>query len=137
MAVSSKIQILVVEDDMEMRKTLKDLLRKMGFKNIVDRNCGAEGINIITENIGTDEAFDLIFLNHNLPDMTGVEFKTKVEGIDGVKAPEYILTLGTPEPAIIKQAISSGLKQIIVKPYSQQNIVEKMINLFDKKKAAS
>ena len=136
MAVSSKLHILVIDHTSEMRTFTKDILKKMGLKNIKTATTSAEAMKEALENIEVDDPYQLIIVDYDVPGMTGVEFYDQLKQKAGAKSPEFILTMSEARPDVIKEASSKGLRQILLKPFTQQQLVEKMIKLFDKKKAA-
>jgi len=136
MAVSAKMQILLVEDIVEVRKTVKDMLRKMGFKHVQDTGEPEKGLKIVQEALEVDEPIELILVNFNMTPYNGIEFYKKVQALNNPKQnAKFILLTASTEAEVIKTAISTGIKNILVKPFSQQQLVEKLIQMFEKKAA--
>lgn len=136
MAVSAKMQILLVEDIVEVRKTVKEMLRKMGFKNVQDTGEADKGLKMIQEALEVDVPFDLVVVNFNMTPINGIDFYKKVQEMKHPKQnAKFILMTGSTEADVIKTAITTGIKNILVKPFSQQQLVEKLIQMFEKKAA--
>lgn len=135
MAVSSKLHVLILDPVKEMRTFTKDVLKRMGLKNIEVLSNTTEAMKKIEENIELDDKYELLVLDYEQAgEQNGVQFAVSVLEKSGANAPKIVLTIPAPKPEIIKEAATSGIKQILVKPYTQQQLVEKLINLFDQKK---
>jgi two-component system CheB/CheR fusion protein len=78
--------ILVVEDDAEVRETLKLLLNSHGYRTFAARD-GTEAIALAGEN-----GADLIVADYNLPGPNGLEIIDKIEQNLAKKMPAIILT---------------------------------------------
>ncbi len=107
-------KILIVDDEVNIRKVLRGLLNKNGFDSITQAENGKDAFDLIQE-----ENFDLIISDLNMPVMDGMQLfeKIKNEGI-----PFIILTAyGSIESAVA--AVKSGVYDFIAKPFDEQNLI--------------
>lgn len=108
-------QILVVDDEENIRKVIGGLLKKNGFTSITYAANGVEGYEAVE-----DENIDLIISDVNMPVMDGLALfeKVKERGI-----PFIILTAyGTIETAV--NAIKNGVYDFIAKPFDEKNLID-------------
>ena len=107
-------KILIVDDEINIRKVLIGLLNRNGFNSITQAADGQEAVDLIGE-----ESFDLIISDLNMPGMDGMQFfeKVKPEAI-----PFIILTAyGSIETAV--SAVKKGVYDFIAKPFDEENLI--------------
>ncbi|OIV39565.1 hybrid sensor histidine kinase/response regulator [Flavobacterium johnsoniae] len=107
---SSEIyKILIVEDNLINQLVTKKIIEKNNFIcKVVDDGFGALAIL-------EKEGFDLILMDINMPLMNGFETTKRIRLL-GIKTPIVALT-AFDKDEITDEAISSGMNDIIVKPF--------------------
>jgi two-component system chemotaxis response regulator CheY len=104
------ISVLVVDDAAFMRLAIKNVLEKNGFKVIADAKNGQEGFEKYVE-----FRPDIVTMDITMPDMTGIESLKKIREVDPNAKVVMISAMG--QERMVKEAILSGAKSFIVKPY--------------------
>jgi signal transduction histidine kinase/CheY-like chemotaxis protein len=106
---SEVYKILIVEDNLINQLVTKKIIEKNNYScKVVDD--GFAALDIVEK-----ESFDLILMDINMPLMNGFE-TTKRLRLKGVKTPIVALT-AFDKDEITDEAISSGINDIIVKPF--------------------
>lgn len=115
-------KILVADDEKEFVKMMKDFLTKRG--QVVDvAYDGKEAQDLIKKN-----NYDVIFLDHNMPELTGLELIKHIKQ-NNLKS-KIIMITGYPEmEEFFAKAI--GADGYLEKPFRMQE-VKKIINKMDK-----
>lgn len=124
-------QIVVVDDDPELRKTTMGYLRSIGYKTIGARN-GREAVELVKNAAqGQGQAIDLVIIDM----IMGDDF----DGLDTYKA---ILQFNPHQKAIIasgfsitdriKSAMQIGVGQYILKPYEHEDLAKAVRKELDK-----
>ena len=110
------LRILVIEDDMSMRRLIVKSLQVLGGKRILDVGNGAEGLDAVTAAAGR---LDLIICDLEMPTMDGFEFIERLrKGADCQKSkdtPVVVLT-GHSGEEHIQNVLSLGIQGFMVKP---------------------
>ena len=120
-------KILVVEDNKINQVVTKKILESNNFKcTIVDD--GYASINLLE-----NEKFDIVLMDINMPIINGFE-TTKLIRNKGLTIPIIALT-AFDKQEITEQALSSGMNDIIVKPFEQAKLFQIIMNLVTIKKA--
>ncbi len=112
--MSEKI-LLIVDDDPNILKALKRLLRKEEYTLLMAES-GQQALSILSEN-----AVNVIISDHRMPVMTGVEFLSKVKQ----SYPDIIRIVlsGYSDIGTITQAINEGnIYKFISKPWDDEQI---------------
>jgi len=113
--------VLIVDDSSTMRKIVTRSLRQAGFAldEIYEAGDGIEGLNALGAN-----KVDLILSDINMPNMDGLEFVKAVRA-KGSKVPIVMITTEGGED-VINEAISSGASGSIRKPFTPEQLQEKL-----------
>jgi signal transduction histidine kinase/CheY-like chemotaxis protein len=112
------INVLLIEDNkINQLVTKKSLLKLNCNVEIVEK--GSDALRLITQN-----AFDLIITDINLPDISGFEITKKIRG-NNIKTPVFAVTAYSHDE-IKLQAIESGINEIFVKPYKSEELSAKI-----------
>ncbi|MGA7829264.1 MAG: response regulator [Geobacteraceae bacterium] len=113
--------VLIVDDSSTMRKIISRSLRQAGLAvdDIFEAGDGVEGLSVLGE-----KSVDLILSDINMPNMDGLEFIKQVRA-NGNNVPIVMITTEGGED-IIKEAISSGASASIKKPFTPDQLNEKL-----------
>lgn len=113
--------VLVVDDDPQLQQLFKQFLKKAGFSRIVV-GTGAEALSYAEK-----QAFDLVFLDLKLPDISGDELYVKMKDMHP-DMPIVIIT-GYPDSDILSKILAIGPVTVIQKPieFEQLNKTVKVL----------
>ena len=111
------VSVLVVDDAAFMRLAIKNVLEKSGFKVVADAKNGREGIDKYIE-----FRPDIVTMDITMPDMTGIDALKKIMEFDPAAKVVMISAMG--QERMVKEAIISGAKNFIVKPYKEEHITQ-------------
>jgi len=122
-------QILVAEDDVEMRKLLTERLRREGFEVIEARN-GVELIDLISDQIlhagGDRPLIDLIISDVRMPGLTGLE------ALSGLRAGDwstpFIVITAFGDDDTHAEAHRLGACAVFDKPFDFDDLCTAVIN---------
>lgn len=114
--------ILIVDDSSTMRKIISRSLRQAGLSvdEIYEAGDGIEGLNVLA----SGKTVHLILSDINMPNMDGLEFVKTARGNGNTTPIVMITTEGGEE--IIKEAIESGASDSIKKPFTPDQLQEKL-----------
>ncbi len=113
--------VLIVDDSSTMRKIISRSLRQAGLAvdEIYEAGDGIEGLNALKSN-----KIGLILSDINMPNMDGLEFIKQVRA-GGNNVPIVMITTEGGED-ILKEAINSGASDSIKKPFTPDQLQEKL-----------
>ena len=115
--------ILIVDDSSTMRKIISRSLRQAGLPidDILEAGDGIEGINVLQT---SGKTINLILSDINMPNMDGLEFVKAVRA-NGYTMPIVMITTEGGED-VIAEAMASGAKDSIKKPFTPEQLGEKL-----------
>ncbi|MFC2020915.1 response regulator [Chloroflexota bacterium] len=121
-----RILILVVDDQVGDRETLRVILEDKGYRVATARD-GAETIEMVKS-----RHYDIIFLDMRLPDMNGVETYEQFKEFD--PRATVIMMTGHSEDDLVKRAINQGALTCVYKPYDMDKVVALVEDIANEKK---
>lgn len=126
-------RILVVDDMKTMRLVMKKALTTLGFSDITEADDGETAWPMIQQAAINGTPFQLILSDWNMPKMKGLDLLKMVRGQDNIKSVPFILVTAESESEQVKVAISHGVSQYVVKPFTAQALSEKLASVVAKK----
>lgn len=111
------MKILVVEDDPEIRRLVRDALESEGF-SLLTAAGGKEAVSIVA-----NAAPDLVVLDLGLPDMDGVDVVRTVRRASGT--PILILSARADERQKI-EALDAGADDYLTKPFGMGELLARV-----------
>ncbi len=125
MPADKKMKILVVDDFATMRRIIKNILRQIGYTNILEADDGSTALAILKK-----EKVDLVITDWNMPKMSGLELLKAIRADESLKdIPVMMVTAEALKENII-EAVKAGVNQYIVKPFTAQTLQEKINKIF-------
>ena len=128
---SGRGTVLVVEDEEALVRLLREVLSKAGYQTLTAMD-GEEAIDLYHHH---KEEIDIVVLDLGLPKITGFdvihELKEQNPGI------RIIITTGYLEPQVKAELFQAGVKDCIYKPYSVDDLVEKVGSLIEHSRTSS
>jgi len=113
----SNATLLVVDDEPQIRRTMRATLSSSGY-DVIEAKNGQEAIDVVMR-----ERPDLILLDINMPDMSGVEACNKIRlSFDG---PIIMVTVRTSERDKI-DALNAGADDYVVKPFTMGELLARI-----------
>jgi DNA-binding response OmpR family regulator len=104
----NKPRILIVEDDENIRKTMKNILQQQGYETDTAKT-GQEA-----ENKTKDKVYNLALLDIKLPDMEGTKLLAKLH--DSTPKMVKIMVTGYPSLENAMEALNQGADAYVTKP---------------------
>ena len=128
----SNTRILVVDDSANIRKIISDSLRKKGYTEIESAADASLAFIKIDEKTDTDEMYQLIMSDLNMPGLSGIEFLKQVRNHALIGDIPFILITTESEKGAVLEAAVSGVSSYIVKPFDIETIGRKLAEAWDK-----
>lgn len=110
-------KILTVDDAAFMRKVIKDTLSKAGYADIFEAEDGAQAVEKYNE-----VKPDLVLMDITMPNMDGLEALKAMKAKN--PACNVVMCSAMGQEAMVIEAIQSGAKDFIVKPFKPDRIMK-------------
>ncbi|MES9995513.1 response regulator [Desulfovibrio aminophilus] len=127
MAADLNMRILVVDDFSTMRKIIKNILRQLGFTNVIEADDGSTGWESLNR-----ENVDFIISDWNMPKMSGIEFLRKVRASEEYAELPFLMVTAEAQQENIIEAVQAKVSNYIVKPFTPETLNQKIQKIFGK-----
>lgn len=122
------LNVLIVDDLVNMRRLLKNILRGIGFKSIFEAGDGEEALKVLESNdVG------LVISDWNMPNMSGLEFLKQLRADDKYSKTPFLMVTAEATRENIIEAISCGVSNYVVKPFQADMVEDKLKSILDPK----
>ena len=125
MPADKNMKILVVDDFATMRRIVKNILRQLGFNNIVEADDGTTGMAKLKS-----EKIDFVITDWNMPKMTGLELLKEIRADADMKDLPVLMVTAEALQENIVAAVKAGVSNYVVKPFDAQTLGEKLAKIF-------
>lgn len=112
---SSKANVLVIDDEEEIRESLETLLTGEGY-SVDGAESGERGLERLRE-----KSYDVVLLDVMMPGKNGLEVLTEIRSMDHNLAVVMITAFGSVENAVA--AIKAGANDFITKPWDNDKLL--------------
>ena len=109
--------ILICDDAAFMRMMIKDILTKNGYNIAGEAENGQKAVEKYAE-----LKPDLVLMDITMPEMDGIQALKEIKKIDG--GAKVIMCSAMGQQAMVIEAIQSGAKDFIVKPFQAERVLE-------------
>jgi two-component system chemotaxis response regulator CheY len=119
-------RVLIVDDSSVMRKIVGRSLRQAGLdvQQLLEAANGSEALTVAREH-----PLDLVLCDINMPLMDGLEFVRQFRSIEAAQHIPVVMVTTEAGEARVVQALSSGASGYIRKPFTPDQIKERVIPL--------
>lgn len=110
-------RVLITDDTAFMRMTLRNVLEKNGYEVVAEAEDGFQAVEKYQE-----LKPDLVTMDITMPNMDGITAIKKIMAEDPRAKIVVVSAMG--QKALVIEALNSGAKDFIVKPFQPDRIVE-------------
>jgi two-component system chemotaxis response regulator CheY len=125
MATNPNMRILVVDDFSTMRRIIKNILRQLGFNNIVEADDGTTAWEIMNK-----DRVEFVISDWNMPKMTGIDLLRKVRGSEEFADVPFLMVTAEAQQENIIEAVQAKVSNYIVKPFTAETLGQKIDKIF-------
>ena len=125
--IDTSIKVLVVDDMSTMRRIVKNVLKQIGFSDMIEAENGQDALNKLKAgDIG------LIVSDLNMPVMQGMELLRAVRADPELKHLPFLMVAAEAQKENIVEAIQDGVSNYLVKPFTAEALQGKLEKIFSK-----
>ncbi len=118
------MRALIIDDSRAMRALLGRILTELGFE-IGEAGNGREGL----EHLQAHGAPDVILVDWNMPEMSGIEFVEAVRAIREYDVARIIMVTTETEMTRVVKALGTGLDAYVMKPFTKDAVVAQLTRI--------
>ncbi|MEW5721987.1 MAG: tetratricopeptide repeat protein [Thermodesulfobacteriota bacterium] len=127
-----EMKILIADDSPNMLRTLANMLRLMGYKNILRADNGETALIKMRS-----DKVDMILSDWNMPKMTGIEVLRVVRDDEKMKDIPFLMITGEVDQQTVAQAGEEDVDGYLLKPFTQEDLKTKLEEILNRKRNPS
>lgn len=120
------MKILLVDDSRTIRNIQKNVLRQLGYEDVIEAEDGVQALARYGEQVP-----DLMLVDWNMPNMDGITLVRKIREQD--KNVPIIMCTTEAEKTRVIEALKAGVNNYVVKPFTVESLGEKINQTLAKK----
>ena len=124
----TKMSILVVDDFTTMRRIVKNILKQLGYENILEADDGASALEVLKR-----EKIQFIISDWNMPQMSGIELLKTVRATEDWKDLPFLMVTAEGQKENVIEAVKNKVNNYILKPFTPETLMEKINKIFEAK----
>lgn len=121
-------RILIVDDQANMRRTIRNMLRLLGFTSITEAGDGEDAL----KKLGVD-APDLILCDWNMPLKSGVEVLREVRNSERLANVPFVMITGEMDEGTVAEVIETDVDGYIVKPFVPKTLEDRITEVLNRR----
>ena len=122
---NKNMKILTVDDFATMRRIIRNMLRQLGYNNILEADDGVSALALLQR-----EKIDFVISDWNMPNMNGLELLQTMRADEHLKTiPVLMVTAETLKENIL-EAVKAGVNNYVVKPFTAETLRDKIHTIF-------
>ncbi len=130
---ASVFRVLLVEDDVVLRRFLHDTLTILGFRKITEAGNRREALELMRSH-RSGFRYDFIITDWEMPEMKGIDLLREIR--EDVSLPDHTIPIlictGMAQKRHVLEARDYGATEFIAKPFTVAQLVQKLTSLLEK-----
>ena len=125
MEAQPKMRILVVDDFSTMRRIITNVLKQLGYDNIVEAEDGTKALSVLHQ-----EKIDFVITDWNMPNMSGLDLLKAIGADPERKSIPVLMVTAEALQQNIMAAAQAGVNNYIIKPFDAATLSQKIAKIF-------
>src|SRR4026208_238675 len=118
-----KSRILVIDDEAEIRRSVRMILEYEGYE-VIEASSGPEGLTLAER-----EAPDIVFLDIKMPGMDGLDALSRIKAID--ESLPVVMISAHGSASVGAEATRRGAIDFVEKPFGAERLLVTIRNVLD------
>jgi len=109
-------RVLVIDDSSQARAVLFSMLTSMTF-DVHEAASGPEGIEMVRQAAEAGKAFEIVFLDWQMPELDGIETGKRIRALPNIAVrPKLVMVTAYGREEVLKQAEENAFASVLIKP---------------------
>lgn len=125
MPADTNMTVLVVDDFATMRRIISNVLKQLGFENILEAEDGTKALQVLET-----EKVDFVITDWNMPQMSGLDLLKAIRASEDKKDIPVLMVTAEAMQENIMKAAKAGVNNYIIKPFDAKTLSDKINKIF-------
>lgn len=126
----SQYKVLLVDDNSMTINLISTMLKSHGVTNLQASFHGHDALKKINEAREESAPFDMVFLDWNMPDISGYEVLSQCRQNSQNDRTAFIMLTAENQKRSVLEALKAGATSYIIKPLSQDDLGKRLSQVF-------
>ena len=117
MPADTKMTVLVVDDFATMRRIISNVLKQLGYENILEAEDGTKALQVLET-----EKVDFVITDWNMPQMSGLDLLKAIRASEDKKDIPVLMVTAEAMQENIMKAAQAGVNNYIIKPFDAKTL---------------
>lgn len=123
--IDISLKVLVVDDMSTMRRIVKNVLKQIGFTDLVEAANGQDALSKLKAG-----GVGLVVSDWNMPIMQGIDLLRAVRADAELKHLPFLMVTAEAQKENIIEAVQAGASNYVVKPFTAEALQAKLEKIF-------
>lgn len=125
-------RILIIDDMPTIRDLVKNHLKAMGYKNLLEAEDGEQGLQILVQQHSIQQPVQMVICDWNMPKMKGLDLLKQIRATSDWQNLPFIMLTSETDRESVTEAVLAGVSQYIVKPFAAKIFEDKLKTVWAK-----
>ncbi len=125
MPADTNMTVLVVDDFATMRRIISNVLKQLGYENILEAEDGTKALQVLET-----EKVDFVITDWNMPQMSGLDLLKAIRASEDKKDIPVLMVTAEAMQENIMKAAQAGVNNYIIKPFDAKTLSDKINKIF-------
>lgn len=126
MKKNPNLNILVVDDDIDIRNFISTILRKNGFTNIHEEVDGLGAVDFLEQSFLDRKNVDMVLADWQMPEIDGIRLLDYLKRNPDFSDIPFLMVTSDSDRYHIVEAINHGVSQYLIKPFDEKKLLTKI-----------
>ncbi len=131
MSQLANLKVLIADDHFLIRQFVRNALQESKITNVQTAADGNEAIDLVQKALEANQAYDIVFLDWNMPTISGLEVLSYFRAKPEYSGTAFVMLTAESEQQNIMKAIKAGATSYIIKPVSPSDLSKKLFEIHE------
>jgi two-component system chemotaxis response regulator CheY len=127
----ANLKVLIADDHFLIRQFVRNALQESKITNVQTAADGNEAIDLVQKALEANQAYDIVFLDWNMPTISGLEVLSYFRAKPEYSGTAFVMLTAESEQQNIMKAIKAGATSYIIKPVSPSDLSKKLFEIHE------
>jgi len=127
MSYDANMRILVVDDFSTMRRIIKNILKQLGYNNVIEADDGTTAWETLNR-----EHIDFVICDWNMPKLKGIDLLRKIRDSEEFEDMPFLMVTAEAQQENLVEAIQAKVSNYVVKPFTPDVLGQKIEKILEK-----
>ena len=118
----STIEVLVCDDDTVILQIMEHILSELGIGRVQSTSNPKTALQLLKEPVA--KLFDIFVCDWKMPEMSGIELLRRVRALG--MSTQFVMLTGNATPEAVSEAVELGVDAYIAKPFTAEQVQQKI-----------